>query len=135
MQKIIESAGFSVKVAAPLEVKPDVFCENISFLELETAMGHSLKVYPLDPVLKCYQEGHKLFDLIIMNNDLINGIPETLRNAQVPIYPSPHAGWHARRKSDHFQQNKILIDQMAAMMNMDPWLFSCLDRVSHENRY
>lgn len=132
LQKIIEQAGYSVKIVAPLDIQPEVFCDNISVLELQTAMGHTLKIYPLDPVLKCYEEGRQQFDLIIMNNDLMNGIPEALKHAHVPIYPSPHAGWHARRKSDHFQQSKGLIAQMASIVDMDPWLFSCLDAVTED---
>jgi hypothetical protein len=63
---MIERAGFEVTVAAPLDIQSQDFYDNISVLELKTALGHILKVYPLDPVLKCYKDGQKdWFDLII----------------------------------------------------------------------
>ena len=131
LKEMIERAGFEVTVAAPLDIQSQDFCDNISVLELKTALGHILKVYPLDPVLKCYKDGQKdWFDLIIMNNDLISGIPATLLEADVPIYPSPHAGWHARRKSNHFQYKNNLIKTWADKRGEDPWLYSCLFRTA-----
>ena len=73
-------------------------------------------------------------DLIILNNDLSGGIPETLRQTKIPIFPSMHAGWHARHKSEHFKYTKLLIKEFADTAGLDPWQFSCLyERVDHVN--
>lgn len=125
LQKIIERAGFNVKIATFLTVQPS-FCENMNYVELETALGHLVKIYCFQKILKGYDSGVEKFDLIIMNNDLISGIPDTLKNSRVPIYPSIQAGWHSRLKSHHFCHTADLIKEFTKIVELDPWLFSTL---------
>jgi len=125
LQSIIEQAGFPAKIATFLTIQPS-FCENANYIELETSLGQSVKIHCFKKILSEYQAGREHFDLIIMNNDLIGGIPEILKNSQVPIYPSIHAGWHSRLKSHHFCHTKELIDEFAHLIDVDPWIFSCL---------
>lgn len=125
LQEIIEKAGFSARIATFLSVQP-AFCDSAKYVELETATKQSVKVYCFKRILSEYEAGRDSFDLIIMNNDLTTGIPEILKNSRVPIYPSLQAGWHARQKSQHFQLANDLIAEFARVIDVDPWLFSCI---------
>jgi len=131
LQKIIERAGFNAKVATFLNVEPAVY-QDCNFVELETASGNPLKVYSMDKMVKDIKAGDMNPCLIIMNNDLTKGIPEILKQTQIPIYPSIEAGWHSRLKSYHFCHTKDLVDEFASMINVDPWFISCENKVIDE---
>ncbi len=77
-------------------------------------------------MLKEIPENVNDYDLLIMNNDLTTGIPDSLKQARPPIFPSIHAGWHARHKSRHFHYSNQLIATFADIVGIDPWQFSCL---------
>ena len=95
-------------------------------MEFETATGQAVKIYCLKKLLTQLETGRCEFDLVIMNNDLIGGIPESLKRMCAPIYPSPHAGWHARQKSHHFAHTADLMTEFARILDSDPWLFSTI---------
>lgn len=97
--------------------------ENGHFLEL-----HSLK-----------KESNNLLtaegftpDLIILNNDLTDGIPEILKNLTTPIIPSPNMGWHSRTKSEHFTIYNKLTEELCNLIDLDPWLISSMHRSCNE---
>ncbi len=71
-------------------------------------------------------------DLIILNNDLTSGIPEILQNTQTPITPSTHLGWFVRTKSHHFTIYNKLAQELAQLLEIDPWLISSLHRSCHK---
>ena len=128
LQQIIERAGFRVRIATFLNVLP-AFCEKAKSVVLETATGEPVKIYCFRRILEEYKDGREHFDLIIMNNDLTTGIPEVLKDSKVPIYPSIQAGWHSRLKSHHFDHTRDLIYEFARILDVDPWIFSCLYNV------
>jgi len=71
-------------------------------------------------------------DLIVLNNDLTDGVPEILQNLESPISPSTNLGWHNRTKSDHFDIYNDLSKELSELIGIDPWLISsihtsCLD--------
>jgi glutamate--cysteine ligase len=129
LESIIKGAGFCCKVATFLKIEP-AFCSQAAAIELETATGQSIKLWSIDHLLQGVCKNNCPFDLIIMNNDLTTGIPEVLKGTCAPIYPSIQAGWHARLKSHHFEHAQDLINEFANMIDFDPWLLSCLDRVA-----
>ncbi len=131
LQQIIEQAGFRVRIATFLSIQPD-FCDSAKYVELETATQQSVKVFCFKRILSEFEAGRDDIDLIILNNDLTTGIPEILKKTNVPIYPSIQAGWHARHKSHHFCIVNDLIKEFAKILNMDPWLFSCLFSVQDQ---
>ena len=90
-----------------------------SILENEGyAVTHGiLEINPGSPV--SYQGA--VPDLIILNNDLSDG---PLPNLGVPILPPPEMGWYQRRKSTHFRAAQPLLDEVAALLDIDPWLLS-----------
>lgn len=131
LQEIIEKAGYRTKIATFLTVQPS-FCDLARYVELETATGHPVKIYCFKRILADYEARCEPIDLIIMNNDLTTGIPDILKNSKIPIYPSIQAGWHSRLKSHHFAHTQDLMQEFAAILDVDPWLFSChFDVVEH----
>ncbi|MBN1869382.1 MAG: glutamate--cysteine ligase [Candidatus Omnitrophica bacterium] len=129
LQQIIERAGFRVRIATFLNVQP-AFYETAKCIELETATGALVKIYCVRKVLEEFQAGRERIDLIILNNDLTTGIPEILKNSSVPVYPSLQAGWHSRSKRRHFDYTRDLICEFARILEVDPWLVSCLHNVA-----
>ena len=126
LEGIIRDAGFDAQIATFLEVQP-AFCENATnAVELETATGQTVKIYCFKRILSKIKAGELRYDMIILNNDLSTGIPDTLRETNIPIFPSIYAGWHSRLKSNHFRYADELVREFARMVNLDPWLFSCL---------
>jgi len=129
LQEIITKAGFNVKIATFFINEPSFCAQAASAVELETATGQTVKVYCVKRILEKIKNGVADFDLIIMNNDLSAGIPEVLKDIEIPIFPSIHAGWHARLKSEHFRHANALVKEFAEIVGIDPWQFSCLYEV------
>ncbi len=125
LQDIIVKAGYNVRIATFLEIQPD-FCKTLRYVELETATKQSVRIHCFKRILNDFEAGADKFDLIILNNDLTTGIPEVLKNSKVPIYPSVHAGWHSRHKSNHFRYANELLTEFAKILELDPWLFTCI---------
>ena len=129
LQEIIVKAGFNAKIAT-FFAHDTALCElGSGAVELETATGQTVKVYCFKRVLEKIKQNDADFDLILMNNDLSSGIPEALREIKIPIFPSIHAGWHARLKSEHFRHTNALMKEFAYLVGLDPWQFSCLYEV------
>ncbi|MFA5060134.1 MAG: glutamate--cysteine ligase [Candidatus Omnitrophota bacterium] len=126
LQSLIEQAGFTARTTTFLYIQP-VFCEDATYIELTTATGQPLTIFCFQKILKDMKAGKIHFDLIIMNNDLTEGIPELLKYADAPIYPPMQAGWHSRLKSDHFRYANELLTELASVIDIDPWLISCLN--------
>ncbi len=126
LQEIIQKAGFQATIATFFTNEP-LFCQQTAnAIELETAIGKTVKINCFRRILEKIQNKQMHFDLIIMNNDLTGGIPDALVQAGIPMFPSIHAGWHSRSKSAHFRHTNELMQEFAYMVGLDPWLFSCL---------
>jgi glutamate--cysteine ligase len=63
-------------------------------------------------------------DLIILNNDLTEKIPEKLIDLSTPILPNLKYGWHNRRKCFHYEAYNDLVRLFCAEFKIDPWLIS-----------
>ena len=61
---------------------------------------------------------------IILNNDLSCGEPEILKGIKQHLIPPLNAGWHKRRKSDHFSQYNKVVDEFSQFTDIDPWLIN-----------
>ncbi len=132
LQDIINKAGFTAHIATFFEKDPS-FCEQAAnAIEFETATGSIVKIHCFKRVLDKIKTGLLHFDLIIMNNDLSGGVPDILRDANIPVFPSMNAGWHSRHKSEHFSHTNKLMKEFSKIVNLDPWLFTCLYRVADE---
>ena len=60
-------------------------------------------------------------DLILLNNDLTGGPPDILQGIAQPVTPPVEMGWHNRRKDVYFDVLHGLIDEFAAILDLDPW--------------
>lgn len=128
IQTLLKDAGFCVSVASFLDHNPTE-CDEFGFITLETAKGNTLKMHCLKHVMKKMDAKESSFDLIILNNDLTTGVPDSLKDSKIPIYPSINAGWHSRLKSHHFSEANKVIQDFATEFKLDPWHFSCLYEV------
>lgn len=131
LEEIIRRSGFDVKIATFLYVQPE-FCKKANYVELETATGQPVKIHCFQRILDEIKLSKSQFDLIILNNDLTTGIPAVLKKSLVPIYPSIQAGWHSRSKSHHFTHTADLIKEFTHIIDVDPWIFSCLNTTIHD---
>ena len=98
---ILKHAGMRVRIGSLLP-------EITEATTIQLANGGSLT---LEPIIR---RGNRLgladrgaetgFDpcVILLNNDLSSGAPDILKNIEQEIYPPLSAGWHTRRKSQHF---------------------------------
>ena len=56
-------------------------------------------------------------DLIMLNNDLTEGLLPGLSSNQV--FPPPHMGWQRRRKSEHYACLQSYVDEIADILGID----------------
>ncbi|MDP1605789.1 MAG: glutamate--cysteine ligase [Rhodocyclaceae bacterium] len=62
---------------------------------------------------------------VLLNNDLSAGVPPLLANLHEQfILPPLHAGWHVRRKSQHFAAYRQVAREFAELLGLDPWLLN-----------
>ena len=124
---IMKAAGMDVRVGT---VNPEI-TEPTFF---ETHDGQKLL---LEPVVReknriklnaCTLDSVdlKAFDscAILLNNDLSGGVPEILKNLEQDLIPPLHAGWHVRRKSQHFTAYNRVVDEFSQLLSIDPWLLN-----------
>ena len=74
-------------------------------------------------------------DLVLLNNDLTDGLIDGIAN--LAVSPPPSMGWHRRRKSQHYQVLKQYINEISEIIGIDPWFLladwfvskdKCLDK-------
>jgi glutamate--cysteine ligase len=63
--------------------------------------------------------GNEKPDLVMLNNDLTEGMLPGLEKNQVS--PPPHMGWQRRRKSEHYACLQSYVNEIAEMLDIDPW--------------
>ncbi len=116
LQGIIEKSGLQVRIGHINEEKQT--------RELILPSGQSMIQHPLE------RSGNRLhikdFDpcIILLNNDLSDGIPAILENIDPDqaISPHPAMGWSSRLKSDHFAHYQRIAKEFSGIIDIDPWL-------------
>jgi glutamate--cysteine ligase len=106
---------------------PEIIAKTVIDLENKS----SITLYPLQKIsgkLAISDENNQniFADLAILNNDLTNGVPEVLNNVLTPINPPLAMGWHQRTKSQHFTIYNDVANQIAKILDLDPWLISSM---------
>ena len=125
--RIMQAAGLEVRVGT---INPEITVPTV----IETHDGEKLL---LEPVVReknriqlnaCTIDGvaYKAFDscAVLLNNDLSGGVPEILQNLEQNLIPPMHAGWHVRRKSQHFSAYNRVVDEFSKLLTIDPWLLN-----------
>ncbi len=122
----ILSAKRSVKIGTlipELKENTTIDLENGSSITLHPLQKKSDKISTIDGFTA---------DVIVMNNDMTDGIPEILKNISTAITPPTNMGWHSRTKSAHFDIYNQLAVELAEILKIDPWLISSMHRSCNE---
>ena len=110
IKAMIETAGYTCTVGSP------------DLNGLESVHGISGPLMLTDVALNDNDEltvnGTKP-DLILLNNDLTDGDIPGVQSTN--ITPPPHMGWYRRRKSQHYEALRPYIQEMADLIDIDPW--------------
>ena len=61
-------------------------------------------------------------DIIILNNDLSDGVPTILNSIKQPILPDKNMGWSNRSKTIHFDYYSDIVNSFSRILNIDAWL-------------
>ncbi len=120
LKQILEEAGYAVEVGSA----SSLFSQDPTTIEIEGKKEIQVhKVFVQDSKLRTSSFEP---DLILINNDLSTGIPDYLKDLNQTLLPSPHLGWHRRRKGDHFRIGRELLAQVAEIIQIDPWILTPL---------
>jgi glutamate--cysteine ligase len=112
---MLRQAGLKVRIGSLLpEITAPTTLQlnngNILTLEPLQRRGNRLGVDGFDPCV------------VLLNNDLSAGAPDILKNLEQTVLPPLEAGWHVRRKSQHFAAYHQVAKQFAQILSIDPWL-------------
>ena len=109
IKRLIIGAGFRCTVGSP-ELEGHGSLDGISgplILDQASVDGDTLLIDGDNP------------DLVMLNNDLTEGILPGLGTDQVS--PPPHMGWQRRRKSEHYACLQSYVNEIADILEIDPW--------------
>lgn len=117
--QILTQAGFDVRAGSllPDYIEPsEVMLKNgeVFLLESITRQQNSIGLKDFTP------------DLILLNNDLSDGIPNVLQHLDQPVVPPAELGWSQRLKSGHFQFYQEVSEEFSQLLEIDPWLIAPL---------
>lgn len=108
--EILSEAGATVKLAwsGPKIPKP---------WTIKTPSGVELLYLPVEQAL----DG---VDLLLLNHDMSEGVPEAVKNFTGPVIPNLNLGWYKRRKSHHHTIASGLLRKIKEkFVCFDPWIF------------
>ncbi len=121
LRDIILKAGYQVRIGS---LRPDITAPE----QVALPSGRYIRLEPL--IKRGRRVGVADYDacLVILNNDLISGIPEQLHDIEQHIVPPPGLGWSSRLKSGHFKHFNNVASEFAKLLGIDPWLINPLFR-------
>lgn len=121
IQQLFSAAGCNMQIGSLLPELNTKKTLKFSFGEIQlhpVVLGeHNLIVSDFKP------------EAILLNNDFADGIPPALKNIPHPVYPSPEAGWHRRRKSQHAYFYQQFAKEFSVFLNIESWLISTAESV------
>lgn len=123
LQKILREAGLEIQIGSA----STLFTGDPFPIEIDGR--RTLSVRKVFLKRRRLQTEDFIPDVILINNDLSTGTPDYLKNLDQILLPSPHLGWHRRKKSEHFTFYSRLIGEAADLLGVDPWLLSPLTTV------
>ena len=121
LKEIIEKAGFEVRLGSML---PDLAEPK----EITLESGKNLLLEPIIKDRNRISVNNFIPELIILNNDLSSGRPALLEGLDQRLTPPLDMGWSNRLKSMHFGQYKMVAEEFAKHIDLDPWLIDPLFR-------
>ena len=119
LQDIFSKAGFDIRIGSLL---PDLHKPH----NVKLSSGKQLLLEPIHRDAK--RIGVAGFDacMILLNNDLSDGLPEVLQNIEQKMIPLPQLGWFYRLKSNHFRHYQDVCHELSQIIDLDPWLINPL---------
>lgn len=121
LRDILLKAGFEVRIGS--------LREDLTAAEtVELLSGRKLVIEPIERHDDRLGVANFTACLILLNNDLSSGVPPILQNLRQPISPPLELGWATRLKSMHFHYYDKVCDELAQIINIDPWLINPLFR-------
>lgn len=114
LQAIFADAGYRVYVGS-------LTLTGSETQSITLSSGHTLALFPIRRLHNTLYVEERCPDVIVLNNDLSEGLPALLENITQPITPPPHAGWQNRLKSQHFEHYTRVSQQLADHIGIDPW--------------
>ena len=102
LKNLISKAGYEVRIGdfTDNEIINNKYKKNNSFLSYEGFQP----------------------EIIILNNDLSEGVPEILNNIVQPILPDKNMGWTRRSKTIHFEYYSDIVTNFSQLLDIDSWL-------------
>jgi glutamate--cysteine ligase len=119
--KLLEQADYEVRVGL-LSTEIDLP------LDIHLPSGATMHIEKIERQVNDLHVGAFAPDVILLNNDLSDGIPDLLQNLSKPVIPPAELGWSQRLKSEHFQYYAKVVDEFASLVKIDPWLVAPLFR-------
>lgn len=115
---LLEKAGYTVKIGS--------FLANDEPLYVKVGQhgNQTLELLPLRLENQRILANDFKACLILLNNDLSDGIPDIIKNTEQLVIPTPELGWSHRLKSNHFEQYARVTEQFADLLSIDPWLIT-----------
>jgi len=96
--------------------------------EVKLPSGNTVMIQSLVRDNDIIKVGDFVPDLVLLNNDLSDGIPDELQNLSQPVLPPAELGWSQRLKSGHFQYYADVSKEFGQLIDIDPWFISPLFR-------
>lgn len=112
---LLQSVGLSVRIG--MIAKEEAIADTITL-----PSGKSLPIAPLKRQNNRVGVERFFPDLILLNNDLIEGHPEILQSLDQRLIPPASLGWYKRLKSEHFSHYHQVAEEFAMRFGIDPWL-------------
>lgn len=125
LREILVLAGFDTTIGHLNPALTENYGPGLS--TVETASGHTLLLERLErrgDLLATKRMEFAEGDLVLLNNDLSNGVPPELSGLAHEITPTPQMGWFQRRKSSHMRHYGELAKELAAILEIDPFLIT-----------
>lgn len=117
LQTIIKNAGYEVRIGSwHIDEVKSIPLSNNQNLILEPAYRNADNLQ-LKNFVPC---------LILLNNDLSDGLPQQLIGLSQTIDPLPQLGWFSRSKAIHFGFYNQVCESFSNLINIDPWKISPL---------
>jgi glutamate--cysteine ligase len=114
IKRLLEQAGCEIMVGIPRVLDAP--------LELESAAGHKVTVHSAfldNPEVQAFSP-----ELIISNNDFSDPKLDWAKGVDLAINPPRELGWYQRKKSNFFHFYNQLVEEFAAITELDPFLMT-----------
>ena len=117
LASILRQTGLEVRIGS-------LIADLTEPMRLDLGQGETLTLEPI--VRRGNRIGLADYDpcAVLLNNDLSAGVPEILRDIEQSLLPPLHAGWHVRRKSQHFSAYNQVAKEFADLIGIDQWLIN-----------